>query len=76
MTVQELRHAVRQAVSSDMQVEETDDGCIVSRDGKEIQFWVQNPTEESFYYTRTIAGKSNGLGPLRSDDASDVLLYL
>jgi hypothetical protein len=47
-----------------------------NRRGKAIQFWVQERTDDSFQYARTIDGRPDGLGILESDDVGDVLLYL
>jgi hypothetical protein len=76
MTATELRARVRGLADNDVNIKDTEDGCIATRHGKAIQFWVQDPSDNSFHYTRTIDGKGDGLGSLQSDDVGDVLLYL
>lgn len=76
MSAEELYEAVRLTAPQGTDVEATEDGCIAAREGKAIQFWVQDPDEDSFHYTRTIGGAPDGLGPLSSNDVSDVLKYL
>lgn len=76
MTASELRASVRALADSEVSVEDTDDGCVAERRDKAIEFWVQDPADGSFHYTRTIGGKADGLGVLQSDDVDDVLRYL
>jgi hypothetical protein len=76
MTATELRALVRILADKDVNTDDTDEGRVATRQGKSIQFWVQDPTDSSFHYTRTIGHKGDGLGTLQSDHVSDVLLYL
>ena len=76
MTPHDLRIQVRGLADEHVAIVPTNSGCIATRDGRAIRFWLQDPDGQSFHYTRTIDGEPGGLGVLQSKDVNDVLRYL